>query len=140
MSKQRLEGDLQQLINNVPHTYYMKLQVNTMAHCKTVADFLYFTKGKNFAIECKQCNGTSFAFSRFTQKEMLTKFHEALDRNRGILLICFWKGSKKKSNYYPICVNHMNWLIEDSSKKSCNEKDLESHRMSYEELSHLEWL
>ncbi len=140
MTKQRLEGDLQQQIKNVPYTWYMKIQVNPMAHCKTVADFLFLTKSNNFAIECKECKGTSFPFSRFTQKEKLTEFHEALPKNKGILLICFWKGTKKKSSYYPIPVLNMNKIINESKKKSCNEKDLSDYCMSYEELSRLQWL
>jgi penicillin-binding protein-related factor A (putative recombinase) len=139
MTKQRLEATVKELICDVPHSWYMKIQVNQMAHCKTVGDFMFITSSRNLVIECKECNGTSFPFSRFTQKDLLEKFHNALPKNRGFLIISFWKGTKKKTNYYIVPVCDMIDIMKQSTKKSANEKDLELYYYNYGELRGLGW-
>jgi len=140
MAKQRLENTLKDMLCDVPKSYYMKLQVNPMAHTPTPGDFLFVSAGRNSIIECKECSGTSFAFSRFTQKEALLVWHRSVTRNIGYIVISFWKGTRKKSTYYPIRVDDFDDIIEKSSKKSVNEADLARYRLDLYEFQTLKWL
>jgi hypothetical protein len=140
MTKQRLEQHLQEVLKDAPGTFYMKLQVNPIAHCRTVADYLFLTPKNNFVIECKECNGTAYSFNRYTQKPLMEKFSDSIIRNRSFLVICFWKGSRKKSAYYPIEDWIFDSIMRNSKKKSANEKDLKQYKISWEELKELRWL
>ena len=134
MAKQRLEQTIQQFLAPLTNSYYMKLQVNPMAHTKTPGDFLWVTRTRNFIIECKECNSTSFAFNRFTQHKLLLKWNNALNRNCGLLIICFWNGRRKTSDYYVLTISDIERLMERSTKKSANRKDLAVYKVSYQEL------
>jgi len=140
MTKQRLEGHMQEILKGIPDTFYMKLQVNPMAHCKTPADFLYLTPRNNVMIECKECNGTSFPFTRYTQKHLMEKFSNSMIRNRSFLVICFWGGSRKKSRYYPIEDWVFEYIMNKIKKKSVNEQDLNYYKKTWEDLKELRWL
>jgi len=131
---------MRDVLKVAPGNYYMKLQVNPMAHCKTPGDFLYLTPKYNYIIECKECKGTNFPFSRFSQKYEMDKFCDSLMRNRGFIVIMFWKGSKKKSTFYCLEEWIYNTLVSKSKKKSFNEKDLSFYGMTYEEFKELKWL
>ena len=140
MTKQRLEKTVKDMLYDVPNTYYMKLQVNPMAHTPTPGDFLFITYGRNNIIECKECSGTSFAFSRFTQKKALLLWQRAILKNKGYIVISFWKGTRKKSTYYPIRVDDFDDIIKNISKKSVNEADLARYRLDLYEFQTLKWL
>jgi hypothetical protein len=126
MPKQRLEGHFREIISNNKDYYYIKLQVNPLAHTTSPADFFIQTKSFNYMVECKECSGKSFAFDRLTQLNDLLKFQKFnIMKNASYILLSFWKGTKKKSSYYLIDINEMISLMQTINKKSCNEKDLD---------------
>ena len=126
MVKQRLEGHFREVINADKSLYYLKLQVNPLAHTTSPADFLVINKHNQvFMIECKECNSKSFAFNRLTQLNKLKHFNDFSMTNYGYVLISFWLGSKKKSLYYMIHINEIIKFIKSINKKSANVKDFE---------------
>ena len=140
MVKQRLEKTLKDILKVQPGTYHIKLQVNPLAHHKMPGDFLHLIPGKNYIIECKECNGTNFPFTRYTQRAELERFDSALWHNEGWLLISFSKGTRKKTAYYAMPCHVMAHIIDTSEKKSVNEFDLTLYKINYEELKELKWL
>lgn len=141
MTKQRLEKTLQEILKHVSKSYYMKIQVNPMAHTRTPGDFLFVTHSRNYIIECKECASTNrFDFSRYTQRFELNKWTESVWRNRGLLLISFWGGKKKTSLYFLLTEKQIRDLIDNSTKKSANYNDLKEFEISYNDLEELKWM
>ena len=137
---QHLEPIMRDVLKVRPTSYYVKLQVHPLAHQKMPGDFLFLTPKTNYIIECKECKGTSFAFLRYTQQKEMEKFSNALWNSRSFLVICFWKGTRKKSNFYCIEDWRMNIIMQKSKKKSVNENDLRIYLNTYEELKTIKWL
>jgi len=125
MKKQRLEGHFREVISKNKNIYYLKLQVNPLAHTVSPADFFIQNKDRNIMVECKECSGKSFVFSRLTQLNDLLRFDKFSDNNMSFILLSFWKGSKKKSKYYYIEIKEFKKFMSNINKKSCNEKDLD---------------
>lgn len=137
---QHLEKHIKKILNGIPNSYNMKIQVNSFAHKKTPADFLLLTDKHNYMIECKECAGTSFPFRRLTQKEDLVKFSLAMKRNIGAIVLCFWHGRINKSSFYVLNIFQFLKLMNSVNKKSVNMEDLNEYYISYIDLRRGEWL
>jgi len=131
-----LEPIIRDIIKVIPDSWYMKIQVNPMAHTKTTGDFLFLTDNFRYIIECKEQKTTSFPFSRLTQHNALLEFHNASWANIGLVVICFWKGTKKKSSFYLLDIVDMDILIKNSTKKSVNEKDLIKFKVDLDQITY----
>ena len=132
VKNQHLEGCLSKSLKEYSEQkklYYMKLQVNPLAHCVTPGDYMVLTDYENILIECKETKSDRYDFNRLTQEKDLIDFHTALERNTSFILICFWKGSIKKSHIYLLNIREYMVLKayckEKLNKKSVNLKDLQ---------------
>jgi hypothetical protein len=132
MHKQRLEGHLRDVIKTNKNVWYLKLQVNPLAHTTSPADFLIINKQHQaFLIECKECNCKVFTFNRLTQITQLNNFDNFSKNCYSYVLICFWLGSRKKSLYYMIPIDVMQQFIKIVKKKSANMKDFEKYLAAF---------
>ena len=102
-----LSSELNQIKNIYKNIYYMKLQVNQMAHKRTVADFLLLTEDKNYAIECKMSENDTFYFNRLTQEIDLQIFDAANDRCKSYVMLLFWLGNKNNSLIYVCTIKEL---------------------------------
>ena len=124
MTKQRLEGHFRDALKVHPNIWFMKLQVNPMAHCITVGDFMLLTEHSNIVIECKERKGKAFSFGDWTQRNLMLEFYYAVPRNDAYAILCFWRGRRSKSLYYLLSAVKFDEYIKNSPKKSCNIDDL----------------
>jgi len=106
--------------------WYMKLQVNQMAHTKNVADFLVHVNKVLHAVEIKEIKTSDrFAFSRLSQARMLREFDNTRAAQYSWVLLNFWKGSVKKSKAFLIPFPEMLYLQQQvGDKKSANITDI----------------
>ncbi len=136
ITKQRLEGDLRELLKLNKRLWFLKLQANPMAHTCMPADSIVLTKNFKYLLECKECKGQAFQFERWTQKEDMIEFQLKHTNNYSFIIICFWRGRKDKSEYYFITPESLIALQIAVNKKSANRTDFETHltKLSYLEL------
>lgn len=128
MAKQKLEKLFKDSLKHFQY-YYIKLQVNPLAHKTSPADFLVLTENFNYMIECKQVlnldGKKTYTFDRLTQENDLREFQKTLTRNRSFVLICFLKDRIKNSDFYLIYLDKYIFYKNISEKKSLNNKDME---------------
>ena len=126
MTKQRLENDFREVLKQVNGIWWMKIQTHPLAHRASPGDFLIILPNDNFLVECKECRGPRFELDRLTQLEELKRFSSVIARNKSILLLCFWKGTKKKSSYYWITMDTYTKLLVEliDERKSLTEEIL----------------
>lgn len=126
MTKNRLERHFREQLNqNNDKLWYHKIQSNTFSHTDCPADFIIITntQGKhNVLVECKECSGPRFELKRLTQLAKLVEF-EKIPHNISIVLLCFWRGSKKDSSYFLVPVSEWNSKLSSWSKQSFNQQD-----------------
>lgn len=129
-----MESILREILNKTDY-WFMKLQVNPIAHTPTVGDYMLTTPSYNYIIECKEIDYTkgykTFAFSRLTQESELLKFSKQ-PRNIGLIIICMWKGRKDKSDYYILTIENFIKLKTSFVKKLMNEFDLQKNVACYD--------
>lgn len=147
-SKQHTENMLQSALRAIPNIWYTKLQVNQLAHTRTVGDYLVLTQGKNFVFECKELNITKnkqFPFSRLSQMGDMKAFTKSMNKNMAYFVVLLWEGHQKGSPIYVIPLDVMEAHIKISVKKSMNKDDIEkeftNYRVCFENLeAHLKKL
>jgi Holliday junction resolvase len=110
----------------------IKLQVNPLAHCKTVADFLCIDKNQIIAVECKQVTEPNqyLAVSRLTQLHKLLAFNKL---NGGYFFIGFKFKKHSKNRFFLVNVEEMLQLIE--GRKSLKLVDFEEWEARYHPMS-----
>lgn len=123
----RTEQIFRKSLNKYTDWYFMKLQVNELAHCKTPADFLILTPQFRYLVECKQVKlkdgKGAFSFNRLTQEEDLFYFEDKQTYNRSFILIAFLERYLKKSSLFLIPIYSYKAFIQRLGKKSGNLKD-----------------
>lgn len=132
--KQHFESRVSAALRSIPNLWYMKVQVNPMAHHATVADFLILTENHNIAFECKEIDASSnnqFPFSRFSQIGRMKEFKHALARNESFIGILIWNGEFSTSDIYIIPVDVVESHIVLSAKKSMNIKEIQEDFANY---------
>lgn len=127
MKKQHIEGVLSKSLKkynkeNTP-IWYLKLHNNPLTHKTTPADFLILTENHNYLVECKETKSQTFTLDRMTQKDDLQHFKDKFNKNFSLLLLCFWKGTIKKSEIYLVDINHFLNTLTFLKKKSININD-----------------
>lgn len=135
---QKLEGVLRESLKKYPEFLFHKVQVNTLAHCRTHCDFEVFTKhGDIFFIECKESKmnvkgSGSFPFSRLTQRDLLLKYENFSGFMYSYVCLLFRAKLLKNSKCYMIPIEKMIALEQNIGKKSFNVFDAEEHFSMYE--------
>jgi hypothetical protein len=124
MTKQHLEEIFSHTLKENGY-FYLKLQVNPLAHTCMPADYIILTQEFSYLIECKECKNDRFDFNRLTQESELIKFENLGDRFNAGILLCFWKGTKKKSKYFLISIDTYENVKNAIGKKSISLKDAE---------------
>jgi len=130
MPKQHLESILSQTLRHYDY-WYLKLQVNPLAHTCMPADYIVLTTEKKYLIECKETKSKRFDYSRLTQERGLLKFETYGNTFHSYLLLCFWKTTKKNSTYYLIPMKAYSELKLTIGKKSFNHKDAKKYFKKY---------
>lgn len=130
--KQHFESRVSAALRSIPSLWYMKIQVNPMAHHPTLADFLILTNHHNIALECKELNiglNESIPYSRFSQLERMKIFKGALARNESYMGILLWKGEVQEIYIVPVSV--IDAHVSSSKKKSINVSEIQSNFVNY---------
>ncbi len=122
MPKQHLEGILTRSLKHI-NVWYLKLQVNPMAHTTMPADYIVLTNSFNYLIECKETKTNRFDFKRLTQCGGLINFMIKGDKFKSYVMIMFWKGSVKKSSCFLIPMEAYIFIEREICKKSINLND-----------------
>ncbi len=123
MGKQRTEKRFRESLQHAAEVHgtslwYIKLQVNQLAHNSNPGDFLVFLDRELHCIEAKQVTGKNrFSFKRLSQKSKLTEF-DLKPNQHGWVLISFWFGSAKKSDTFLLTVAEYEQLISSTTKVS----------------------
>ena len=128
--KQHLEGILSKTLINQDY-WYLKLQVNPLAHTTMPADYIVLTNKHNYLIECKESKNGRFEFKRLTQEKGLWDFELRGKNFHSYVLICFWNTTKKNSEYYLIPMFNYKTLKYMIDKKSFNIKDARTFLEEY---------
>ena len=127
-SKQHTELIVQRALRAIPNIWYTKLQVNQMAHTRTVGDYLVLAEDNNYVFECKELNTQKnklFPFSRLSQMGDMKAFTKSMKKNLSYFVVLLWEGSSKTSPMYVIPLSVMEAHIKLSIKKSINNKEIE---------------
>ncbi len=130
MPKQITEGIFRKSVKACNKYYILKLQVNVMAHCKTLCDYLVFSKKYNYAVECKQVTISDknkfYTFDRLTQKDLLIQWQDFSDLNKSYVFIGFIREKKKVSSFYLVPLNKYFEFEADlyDRKASCEDYEL----------------
>ena len=100
--------------------WFIKLQVNVMAHNPNPGDYLLHLPGELHCIEVKQVTRKQrISFSRLSQKQKLIEFRrESPLFQQGWVLMNFWYGSVKKSTTFMLTVEEYAQLEATWDKKS----------------------
>lgn len=122
MAKQRLEGDLAAALKKNDVLYHRIFHMAGM-YTSVPGDFFIFTENGVSLVECKECRGKSFVFSRLTQRKPLIRYNN-IPTVDSYVLICFWMNRKDKSYYFLIPINILANYIDNNSKKSANLDDM----------------
>ena len=122
-------------VNACPHLWYLKLQVNQLAHKPMPADYIVLSRSMRYLVECKEVDLTrthkKFEFARLTQENDLRIFQDKFDANAAFVLILIWRGRFAKSSAFMIPLDgYLKWK-EIIGKKSMNENDMESSFGTY---------
>lgn len=130
--KQKLEGVFSKSLRDRADLWYLKLQVNPLAHTKSPADFIILSDfHKNtYLVECKQVDlrknpKNRYTFDRLTQEHDLWLF----SRNFGESYVCilFLEKTLKKSHFYMIPIHQYLKAKRLCTKKSLNFSDMETY-------------
>lgn len=111
-------------LESMPDSFIYRLP-DQMSGYKTtsrnICDFICYTKGKMFLIECKTTKGTSFPFTRFSQYEAMSK---VIDKPGIIAGIVLWFYEHDCILFVPIkSIKHMLDKGEKSFKFKWVDKD-----------------
>ena len=125
--KQKLEGVFSKSLALQTNLWYMKLQVNTMAHTRTPADYLIISEKYNYLVECKQVNiknnpQARYNFDRLTQEQDLLLFENKFEKNKSYVLILFLGSMLKKSHFYLIPIKDYMKVKKDCCMKTLSHK------------------
>lgn len=137
-----LSKSLSQIKNRI---YYLKLQVNPLAHRKTPADYIILAPIERHLVECKQVNvalndKATFSFDRLTQEYALTEF-AARPNNQSWVLLGFVEKYARKSSYFliPLAVyldTKARWDLK-SIRRSAAEEVFQKYRLTVKD-NHLD--
>lgn len=140
--KQHFEARVSAALNTIPNLWYMKIQVNPMAHHPTVGDFMILSENHNVVLECKEIDTNSnkqIPFKRFSQLHRMLKFKRTLFRNEAFMGILLWNTSFNDSDIYIIPVTVLEAHINMSNKKSINVTEVREQFENYKvKLNNLE--
>jgi hypothetical protein len=127
--KQKLEGVFSKSLKYRTDLWYIKLQVNQMAHTKSPADYLIISADNNFLVECKQVDlrknpKKTYTFDRLTQEEDLLAFEKKFNNNRSYVLLLTLNKMLKNSDFYFIPIKYYINVKNRIGKKSMTSEDL----------------
>lgn len=130
MTKQKLEGVFSKSLSQRSDLWYIKLQVNSLAHTRTPADYLIISQNYNYLVECKQVDlrknpKNRFTFDRLTQEQDLLYFENKFGKNKSFVLILLLNRMLKKSHFYLIPIDYYIYIKNIINKKSMNSDDME---------------
>ena len=124
MAKQRLEGIFTLSLKERSDLWFMKLQVNPLAHKQTPGDYLILSHSYRYIVECKETKcidgKARFDFSRLTQEQELQIFRNQTVINRPYILFLFWHGRFMKSEIFLIPLSIFQNYKRTHDKKSFN--------------------
>ena len=130
-SIQHFEPMVSRALRSIPNLWYMKIQVNPLAHHPTVGDYMILTKEHNIVLECKELDlskNNQIPFTRFSQLNRMYEFKLALPQNEAHIGILLWnaRGDNKcgVQDIYIIPVDVLNACIKTHHKKSFNATDV----------------
>jgi len=110
----------------IKNLWFLKLQVNPMAHQTMPADYKILTTANNYLVECKEINNTNkntaFPFEKLTQLIDLLAFEDKDIGRSSYLCLMFWKGNLKKSEAYMIPIIDWFEFTQTHKFKSINER------------------
>ena len=127
--EQQVKKDLERCF---PYSFVLRLpdqQSGYYGTSQNICDFILFTTGRLFLLECKSHKGKSFPISNLTQFGKLQKYKDIKGLGAGVII---WFTDYDKVIYVPIqtfiqCV--------DEGKKSISIKDAEEHKYVIYELN-----
>ena len=87
-----------------------KIQVNPFACTSEKGDYMIQSKELDIIVECKEVIMTQrksdprFSLNRFTQEYKMIMWEESWDRNKGFLLLNYWRLNRNRSSVFLIPV------------------------------------
>ena len=136
MGKQVLESVTTKSLRVMKNIYYIKLQVNPLAHTKSPGDYLVLTENKRYIIECKEIDmrkriNNTWRFERLTQEEDLLLFEKTHLNNNAYILIMFRKRMIRTSSIFFIPIEKYILIKKYWEKKSMKLTDFEREFLLY---------
>ncbi len=126
--EQQVKKDLER---SFPNSFVLRLpdqQSGYQGTSQNICDFMMYTNGKLFLLECKSHKGNTFPLSNLTQFGKLQKYKDLPGIRCGVIL---WFIEHDKVFYVPISTF---LLLAEEGKKSINIKDAEGTEYPMYEL------